>query len=142
MLDSFHHGFTVQAAVNLAHWFAVENYTGVYRTADHGYFVVNTTGGRVSFRNLSNRVVPFISSGVEFIPTRDALTGTDTAAITGLRSGGGVDIPLNSLVNFRVDVSHTLLRVYDEALGRDIWANGLNVSYGCVFKLDWGPWRP
>lgn len=141
VLDLEHHGFAAQVHLPVTDSFGIEAYISRYWHADSEAFGVNTLGGRVTFREVHSRIVPYAAAGIDFfhINVVDAISGgtSSNSGVSALRFGGGTDVELAPAVALRFDSRFTPMRFFQQNLGRHEWRAGLDFSVGIAFQLPW-----
>jgi hypothetical protein len=140
-MDSFsfsgrHSGFASHQAFNLSSVFAIENYFGYYGLGENPtlggmQLLANMFGGKVSYRSAGPVIYGSAGLGGGWIRLPDIGAGTQNAF--AVRFGGGVDIPINDSLAWKVDVSRMSFHFDD---GVTSWKSGVNVSTGIVLKIS------
>ncbi len=121
----------MHAAYNLTRWLGIENYTGYYALGHRVELLVNTVGGKFAYRN-SDRFTPYVAAGFGLGSLRAYDFGEYGYVI---RVSGGVDLPLNESVSFRVDAGPMGFGRFISGRNLGGWRSSLNVSTGFVFTL-------
>ena len=135
--DGRHSGFATNQAFNLSSNFAIENYFGYYglgRDLSFGkmQLLANMIGGRVATR--TDRFMLYGTAGIGGGWIRFPDLGAGTQNAFGVRFGGGVDIPLNDSVAWKVEASRMSFHFnLDPAHS---WNSGVNIYTGIVLKIS------
>jgi hypothetical protein len=121
--DTGHHsGFAMHNSLNLTRWLGFENYTGFYGLGSGVSLISNLAGGKLMLR--SERLVPYVIGG---LGVGAFTSGSSYGSVFSTRYGGGMDIPLNESMSYKVDVS----RMYFRGLESQ-W----NFSTGITFNIS------
>src|SRR5262249_16916899 len=130
LLPSFsgrHSGFVSQQGFNFTRWLGVENFFGYYGLGNNNELLTNIIGGKVVARK-SSRIVPYAVAGIGGSSLRVGNIGGSTSGFA-TRLGAGVDVPVNSGLSVRFDLSRISSHVFNE------WVSGSSFSTGVVINL-------
>ena len=132
-----HSGFASHQAFNLSSVFAIENYFGYYGLGSDDFGVkaqllANMVGVRVNYR--TDGPVLYGTAGIGGGWLRFPDIGAATNSAFAVRFGGGVDIPINDSVAWKVDVSRTSFHF--DLNPSASWNSGVNISTGIVLKIS------
>jgi len=103
-----HGGFTMHTGLNFTHWLGFEYMLGYYglgkdNIGNSNELLVNIFSGKVAARQFG-RVVPYAVAGIGDGSLRvESLQGGDGGV--AFRYGGGVDVPLNTGMSLKFDLS-------------------------------------
>lgn len=116
-------------------WFAIENYTGLYKLPDGVSLIADIPGGKIVVPKLpGGRVMPYAAAGFGFgLFTERAgfFLGSNRSYYHfsgAARYGVGTDVRLNDIIGLRVDASRM-------ALNLTHWTTSWNISGGVVFPV-------
>jgi hypothetical protein len=135
-VKAHHSGFANETGFNFTRNLGVNNYLGVYGLGGNVTMLADFIGGKAMYR--TSRLVPYAVAGIGFayLSSQYYYGGSSFAT----RFGGGVDIPFNDVLGFKVEVSRMSFHVptaTDPFTGAtsSTWNSGINISTGVVFTL-------
>jgi hypothetical protein len=129
---SRHSGFANETGFNFTRSLGVNNYLGVYGLGGNVTMLADFIGGKAMYR--TQRAVPYGLAGLGFAYlTSGGLYGYGSSFAT--RFGGGVDVPFNDVLAFKVEVSRMSFHLQTNPLAGASWVNGINIQTGIVFTI-------
>jgi len=128
-----HSGFANSTGLNLTKTFGFENYMGLYSLGTGSSLICDFVSGKATYR--AAKIAPYAVAGIGFgyFSISTQLVSGSVSAF-GTRYGGGVDVPINDVISWKVEVSrlsfHTGL--FNPTAS---WSSGTNIQAGIVFTL-------
>jgi len=134
-LQTTHHsGFSNETGLNLTRTFGVDNYMGIYSLGTGSTLIADFIGGKATYR--AARIAPYAIAGIGFSYFTAASNGFYAAqSAFATRYGGGVDVPINDLLSWKVEVSRMNFHIQLNPLSSSSWTSGTNIQGGIVFTL-------
>ena len=126
-----HSGFSNISGLNLYPWLGIENYMGYYSLGDGVSLFANTFGARLTAR-YAGRIVPYVGAGIG-VGYFGASGGTIGGSKLATRIGGGVDIPINDAISWKIDIGRNTIKT--GFIPGEGWSSGLNVTTGIVLNI-------
>jgi hypothetical protein len=125
-----HSGFANISGLNLYPWMGIENYMGYYGLGSGVSLFADTFGARLTARSLGH-IVPYVGAGIGagYFSSGGSYSGSNLST----RVGGGVDIPINELLSWKVDVSR--LSIKTGFIPGQSWSSGANITTGIVINI-------
>jgi hypothetical protein len=127
-----HSGFANSTGLNLTRTLGVENYMGIYSLGTGSTLIADFIGGKATYR--AAKVAPYALAGIGFsyfTASSNGFYGAQSAFAT--RYGGGVDVPINDLLSWKVEVSR--MTFHFPTTASSSWTSGTNIQGGIVFTL-------
>jgi len=125
-------GFANETGFNFTRSLGVNNYMGIYGLGGNVTMIADFIGGKAMYR--TQRAVPYALAGIGFAYlTSGGLYGYGSSFAT--RWGGGVDIPFNDSLAWKVEVSRMGFHLQTNPLAGASWVYGTNISTGIVFTI-------
>ena len=132
-LPGHHSGFVNQTDFNLSKTFGLDNYMGIYGLGQGSTLVSDFFGGKVMYPR--GKVVPYALAGLGFgYFSVSSTAGSGSASAFGTRFGGGMTIPINDSLSWKVEYSRMNFHLATSANSN--WTAGNNLAAGIVFKLS------
>ena len=137
LVSGRHSGFASHQVFNLNSTFAIENYFGYYGlgkdpSLGKEQLIAEMFGGKVSYRSAGPVIYGSAGIGGGWLRFPDLGVGSNNSF--GVRFGGGVDVPINDSLAWKVDVSRMSFNF--NATPTSSWSSGINVSTGIVLKIS------
>jgi len=127
--DGHHSGFANSTGFNLSRSFGVENYMGIYGVGQGSTLIADFMGGKATYR--AAKIAPYALAGLGVgYFTIQNLYGSSSFAT---RYGGGVDVPINDSMAWKVEVSRMNFHLQTSATST--WTGGTNIQAGIVITL-------
>jgi hypothetical protein len=129
---SHHSGFANETSFNFTKTLGVNNYMGIYGLGSGTSMIADFIGGRAMYR--AAKVVPYALAGIGFayLTSSTSYYGSSSFAT---RYGGGVDVPINDTMAFKVEVSRMSFHFGQLTPTSGSWTSGTNIQTGIVFTL-------
>src|SRR5262249_8638766 len=121
-----------QTDFNLTKTFGLDNYLGIYGLGQGTTLISDFVGGKVMYPR--GKVIPYALAGLGvgyFSISNSAISGSTSAFAT--RYGGGVSLPINDSVGWKVEYSRMNFHLPTSA--NSAWTSGNNFSAGIVFTI-------
>jgi hypothetical protein len=130
--NSRHSGFVNQTGFNLTKVYGLENYMGIYSLGQGVTLIADFFGGKATFR--AAKVAPYALAGLGIgYFTQSTSLGYAATSSFATRYGGGVDVPINDSMAWKVEISRMNFHIN---LGAgNSWNGGTNIATGVVFTL-------
>ncbi|HEY2382055.1 MAG TPA: hypothetical protein VGK48_12825 [Terriglobia bacterium] len=125
-----HSGFANETGLNLSKTFGVDNYMGLYSLGTDSTLIADFLGGKATLR--AAKITPYAIGGIGFGYFSAASIGYYSSSF-GTRYGGGVDVPINEVLSWKVEVSRMSFHI--NPLTNSGWTSGTNIQGGIVFTL-------
>jgi hypothetical protein len=128
-----HSGFSNETGLNLTRTLGVDNYMGIYSLGTGSTLIADFIGGKATYR--AAKIAPYAIAGIGFsyfTATSNGFYAAQSAFAT--RYGGGVDVPINDLLSWKVEVSRMNFHIQLTNPGSS-WTSGTNIQAGIVFTL-------
>jgi hypothetical protein len=127
-----HSGFANSTGLNLTRTLGVENYMGIYSLGSGSTLIADFIGGKATYR--AAKVAPYALAGIGFSYFTASSGGFYSAqSAFATRYGGGVDVPINDLLSWKVEVSR--MTFHFPTTTTSSWTSGTNIQAGIVFTL-------
>jgi hypothetical protein len=128
-----HSGFANQTGFNLTRTWGLENYMGIYGLGNGVSLIADLFGGKATYR--AAHVAPYALAGLGIgYFTQSSSAGYGAASSFGTRFGGGVDVPINDSMAWKVEVSR--MGFHFQTSANSAWTYGTNITAGIVFTLS------
>jgi hypothetical protein len=127
-----HSGFANSTGLNLTKTFGFENYMGLYSLGSGSSLISDFIGGKATYR--AAKIAPYAVAGIGFgyfTVSNQFVSGAQSAF--GTRYGGGVDVPINDIMSWKVEVSRMTFHIQTDPSSS--WTSGTNIQGGIVFTL-------
>ena len=126
-----HSGFMNETGFNFTRNLGVNNYMGIYSLGGNTTMIADFIGGKATYR--AAKIAPYgvASIGFAYLTSQTSYYGSSSFAT---RFGGGVDIPINDSMAFKVEVSRMSFHFQVTPTGGS-WTSGTNIATGIVFTL-------
>jgi opacity protein-like surface antigen len=132
-----HSGFANQTSFNLTRSLGLDNYMGIYGLGQGVTLISDFFGGKAMYR--APRFVPYALGGLGIgYFTASTSYGTASTSKFAVRYGGGVDIPINDSMAWKVEISRMsfhLPQFGSTGVQTSSWTSGTNISTGIVFTI-------
>jgi hypothetical protein len=130
-----HSGFANSTGLNLTKTLGFENYMGLYSLGNGSSLISDFIGGKATYR--ASKIAPYAVAGIGFgYFTASTQLGYLAQSAFGTRYGGGVDVPINDVMSWKVEVSRMTFHVgLDPNNPTSNWTSGTNIQAGIVFTL-------
>jgi hypothetical protein len=129
-----HSGFSNSTGLNLTKTLGVDNYMGIYSLGTGTTLIADFIGGKATYR--AAKIAPYAIAGIGFSYFTAASNGFYQAqSAFATRYGGGVDVPINDLLSWKVEVSRMNFHIQLNPLSSSSWTSGTNIQAGIVFTL-------
>ena len=128
-----HSGFVNQTDLNLSKRWGFDNLMGVYSLGQGGTLISDFVGGKVMFPR--GKFVPYALAGIGggyFSVSSSVVSGSASAFAT--RYGGGIKIPINDTIAWKVEYSRMNFHLPTSA--NSSWTSGNNLGAGIVFNIN------
>jgi Outer membrane protein beta-barrel domain len=133
-LITHHSGFANSTGLNLTKTLGVENYMGLYSLGTGSTLIADFIGGKATYR--AAKIAPYGFAGLGFSYLTAASNGFYAAqSAFATRYGGGVDVPINDIISWRVEYSRMNFHIQLNPLSSSSWTSGNNIQGGIVFTL-------
>jgi hypothetical protein len=128
-----HSGFANSTGLNLTKTLGFENYMGLYSLGNGASLISDFIGGKATYR--AAKLAPYAVAGIGF-----GYLSVGIGAVSGFstRYGGGVDVPINEILSWKVEVSRMSFHFgpgLDPNNPTSSWTTGTNIQAGVVFTL-------
>jgi hypothetical protein len=130
--NAHHSGFANSTGLNLTKTLGVENYMGIYSLGTGSTLIADFIGGKATYR--AAKIAPYAIAGIGFsyfTATSSGFYQAQSAFAT--RYGGGVDVPINDVLSWKVEVSR--MTFHFPTTVNSSWTSGTNIQGGIVFTL-------
>ena len=128
-----HSGFANSTGLNLSRNFGVDNYMGLYSLGTGTTLIADFIGGRATYR--AAKIAPYALAGIGFgYFTASTAYGYGAQSSFATRYGAGVDVPINDVLSWKVEVSRMGFHLQNPVTGGS-WSSGTNIQAGIVFTL-------
>jgi hypothetical protein len=124
-----HSGFVNQTDLNLTKHFGFDNYMGIYSVGQGVTLLSDFVGGKIMMPR--GKFTPYALAG---LGGGYFSAGTGAATSFATRYGGGVTIPINDSIAWRVEYSR--LNFHLQTTPDSAWTSGNNFAAGIVFKVN------
>jgi len=124
-----HSGFVNETDLNLSKTWGLDNYMGIYGLGQGVTLISDFFGGKVMFPR--GRVTPYALAGLGGGYFSGGSGGLSAFAT---RYGGGMTIPINDSVSWKVEYSRMNFHVPTTI--NSSWTSGNNIAAGIVFTLN------
>lgn len=134
LLESRHSGFANETGFNLTPVWGLSNYMGIYSLGEGVTLISNFFGGKATYR--AARIAPYAQAGIGigYFSQSTSAGFFDFGTKFATRFGGGVDIPINDAMAWKVEISRFAFKFRTSP--ESGWLNGSNISTGIVFTLS------
>ena len=127
-----HSGFSNETGLNLTRNLGVDNYMGLYAMGSGSTLIADLIGGKATYRFA--KIAPYAIGGIGFgYFTASSQFGYTAQSSFATRYGGGVDVPVNDILSWKVEVSR--MSFHYNPLTNSGWNSGTNIQGGVVFTL-------
>jgi hypothetical protein len=131
---SHHSGFANSTGFNLTKSLGLENYMGIYGLGSGSTLISDFFGGKATYR--AAKVAPYAVAGIGVgYFTASTSFGYGSQSSFATRVGGGVDVPINDSMAWKVEVSRMNFHVNFNPASSGGWTGGTNIQAGIVFTL-------
>jgi len=132
-----HSGFANSTGLNFTKTLGFENYMGLYSLGNGSSLISDFVSGKATYR--AAKIAPYAVAGIGFgYLTISNQFGTGALSAFGTRYGGGVDVPINDILSWKVEVSRLSFHFgpgLDPNNPTSSWTTGTNIQAGIVFTL-------
>jgi hypothetical protein len=125
-------GFANSTGLNFTKTLGFENYMGLYSLGNGSSLISDFVSGKATYR--AAKIAPYALVGIGFGYFTAASNGLYLAqSAFGTRYGGGVDVPINETISWKVEVSRMSFHIGLEP--NTSWTSGTNIQGGIVITL-------
>lgn len=129
-----HSGFANETGLNLSRNFGVDNYMGLYSMGTGSTLIADFIGGKATYRFA--KLAPYAIGSIGFgYFTASSSLGYSAQSSFATRYGGGVDVPINDILSWKVEVSQMIFHFNPLSATGSGWTSGTNIQGGIVFTL-------
>ena len=128
-----HSGFANSTGLNFTKTLGFENYMGLYSLGNSTSLISDFVSGKATWR--AAKLAPYAVAGIGFGYLN---LGIGAVSGFGTRYGGGVDVPINDILSWKVEVSRLSFHFgpgLDANNLNSSWIGGTNIQAGIVFTL-------
>lgn len=130
--DGHHSGFANSTGFNLSRTLGLENYMGIYGVGQGSTLIADFFGGKATYR--AAKVAPYATAGIGVgYFTQQSSFGVGAASSFATRYGGGVDVPINDSMFWKVEVSRMSFHL--QTSPSSSWTGGTNIQAGIVITI-------
>lgn len=131
-VDGHHSGFANSTGFNLSRTLGLENYMGIYGVGQGSTLIADFFGGKATYR--AAKVAPYVTAGIGVgYFTQQSSFGVGAASSFATRYGGGVDVPINDSMFWKVEV--TRMSFHLQTSPTSSWTGGTNIQAGIVITI-------
>lgn len=129
-----HSGFANETGLNFSRNLGVDNYMGLYSLGTGSTLIADFISGKATYRFA--KMAPYAIGGIGFgYFTASSQYGYGAQSSFATRYGGGVDVPINDILSWKVEVSRMTFHVNFDPTSNSSWTGGTNIQGGIVFTL-------
>jgi hypothetical protein len=130
--NGHHSGFANSTGFNLSRTLGLENYMGIYGVGQGSTLIADFFGAKATYR--AAKIAPYGTAGLGVgYFTQSSSFGYGASSSFATRYGVGVDVPINDVMAWKVEVSR--MNFHLQTTANSAWTSGTNIQAGIVITI-------